>query len=76
MPLVVPGLQSKDGNDQTSKWMNELMGKKIGDQSNETDLPEKHRVIEQGDMTTQDHVPERLNIHVGSDGTVQKVNHG
>ena len=37
MPLVVPGLQSKDGgSDKTSKWMNDLMGKKIGDTSNET----------------------------------------
>lgn len=37
MPLVVPGLTSNSGsNDQTSKWMNELMGKKIGDSSNET----------------------------------------
>jgi hypothetical protein len=37
MPLVVPGLTSNSGdNDQTNKWMNQLMGKKIGDQSNET----------------------------------------
>jgi hypothetical protein len=37
MPLVVPGLTSNSGdNDQTNKWMNELMGKKIGDTSNET----------------------------------------
>lgn len=37
MPLVVPGLTSNSGsNDQTSKWMNELVGKKIGDSSNET----------------------------------------
>ena len=38
MPLVVPGLTlSKDGNDEkTNKWMNELVGKKIGDTSNET----------------------------------------
>ena len=36
MPLVVPGLQSTDGNDKTSKWMNDLVGKKIGETSNET----------------------------------------
>ena len=37
MPLVVPGLQSKDGSDdKTSQWMNELVGKKIGDSHNET----------------------------------------
>ncbi len=36
MPLVVPGLTSKGGNDKTSQWMNDLVGKKIGDNSNET----------------------------------------
>lgn len=36
MPLVVPGITSQGGNDKTSDWMNKLMGKKIGDNSNET----------------------------------------
>lgn len=38
MPLVVPGLtsNSNDSSDLTSQWMNQLMGKKIGDASNET----------------------------------------
>jgi hypothetical protein len=36
MPLVIPGLTSKDGDNKTSKWMNDLVGKKIGDNSNET----------------------------------------
>jgi hypothetical protein len=36
MPLVVPGLQSKGSDDKTNKWMNDLVGKKIGDSSNET----------------------------------------
>ena len=37
MPLVVPGLTSNSGdNDQTNKWMNDLVGKKLGDSSNET----------------------------------------
>ena len=35
MPLVVPGLQSNDGG-KTEEWMNKLVGKKIGDTSNET----------------------------------------
>ena len=39
MPLVIPGLQSKDGDDKTNKWMNDLLGKKIGDASNETVCP-------------------------------------
>jgi hypothetical protein len=34
MPLVVPGIQSKDGNSK-DEWMNKLMGKKIGDQHDE-----------------------------------------
>lgn len=36
MPLVVPGLTSNSGDDKTSGWMNQLMGKKLGDSSNET----------------------------------------
>jgi len=37
MPLVVPGLTNNSGeNDKTNNWMNQLMGKKIGDSSNET----------------------------------------
>ncbi|KAF2214770.1 hypothetical protein CERZMDRAFT_36283 [Cercospora zeae-maydis SCOH1-5] len=80
MPLVVPGLQSTDG-DKTSEWMNKLVGKKIGDTSNETtfakaDLPEQHRVVKQGDMMTMDHNPNRLNVHTKDDGTVEKVTHG
>jgi hypothetical protein len=35
MPLVVPGLMSND-KDKTSHWQNELMGKKLGDTSDET----------------------------------------
>jgi len=80
MPLVVPGLMSK-GGDKTSDWQNKLLGKKIGDSSDEItfakkDLPEKHRVVKEGDMVTMDHDPDRLNIHVADDGTVNKVTHG
>lgn len=35
MPLVVPGLMSND-KDKTSHWQNQLMGKKLGDASDET----------------------------------------
>ncbi|KAJ4341800.1 hypothetical protein N0V87_001463 [Didymella glomerata] len=78
MPLVVPGIQSKDGKDD---WMSKLMGKSIGDNHNETtfakqDLPKEHRVIQPDAMMTMDHKPDRLNIHVGEDGTVQKVRYG
>lgn len=34
MPLVVPGLQSKDGN-ASGDWMTKLMGKKLGNQHDE-----------------------------------------
>jgi hypothetical protein len=34
MPLVVPGLQSKDGSGGED-WMSKLMGKKLGDQHDE-----------------------------------------
>lgn len=119
MPLVVPGIQSKDGNDD---WSTKLMGKSIGESHNETvrshvsyrhpastpypvpfsrqpyteaawpesvqtfantqqtfakqDLPKEHRVVQPGSMMTMDHKPDRLNIHVGDDGTVQKVRYG
>ncbi|GAB7325216.1 hypothetical protein MBLNU13_g09286t1 [Cladosporium sp. NU13] len=82
MPLVVPGFTSNSGdNEQTNKWMNDLVGKKLGESSNETtfaktDLPKEHRVIKEGDMSTMDHKPNRLNIHTSEDGTVQKVTHG
>ena len=131
MPLVVPGLQSKDGKGED--WTSKLMGKSLGDAHNETvspapplpsqphpplaarcplypfhcscqtclaipqqcptkirdsrvlttgqtfakqDLPKEHRVLEPGSMKTMDFKPDRLNIHVGEDGTVQNVKFG
>lgn len=36
MPLVVPGINSQGGaGDKTSEWMNKLVGKKIGDSSDQ-----------------------------------------
>tara|TARA_R110002003_G_scaffold106_10_gene8775 strand:- start:5832 stop:6035 length:204 start_codon:yes stop_codon:yes gene_type:complete len=35
MPLVVPGLQSKDGKSSGDDWMSKLMGKKLGDTHDE-----------------------------------------
>lgn len=45
MPLVVPGLMSKDGGDKTQKWQSELMGKKLGDSSDNVvcDIPSLHQ---------------------------------
>lgn len=40
------------------------------------DLPEKHRVIQPGQMVTKDFHEDRLNIHVKEDGTVSHVTHG
>ncbi|OCK80338.1 hypothetical protein K432DRAFT_47400 [Lepidopterella palustris CBS 459.81] len=82
MPLVVPGLMSKDGGkDKTSDWQNQLVGKKIGETSDvmtfaKSQLPKEHRVIKEGDLATMDHKPDRLNIHVGEDGTVMNVKYG
>lgn len=64
MPLVVPGLSSKGGEGKTNDWMNKLMGKKIGDSSDEItfakkDLPSEHRIVKEGDMMTADHKPDR-----------------
>jgi hypothetical protein len=33
-------------------------------------------VLKPDSMSTMDHKPERLNIHVGEDGTVQNVRYG
>ncbi|KAJ4343132.1 hypothetical protein N0V95_006747 [Ascochyta clinopodiicola] len=79
MPLVVPGIQSKDGGD--NEWTSKLMGKSLGDNHNETtfakqDLPKEHRVLKPDSMKTMDFKPDRLNIHVGEDGTVQNVSKG
>ncbi|KAL3427839.1 peptidase inhibitor [Phlyctema vagabunda] len=81
MPLVVPGINSQeDGNDKTQEWMNKLVGKKIGETSDQTtfaktDLPKEHRVIQKGTMVTKDFKPERLNVHLADDGTVSHVTH-
>lgn len=104
MPLVVPGIQSKDGNSQDD-WTSKLMGKKLGEQHDEIvcshllypshplelyrvltilaeqtfakqDLPKEHRVLKPDSMSTMDHKPERLNIHVDDDGTVKNVRYG
>ncbi|MCJ1257585.1 hypothetical protein MMC24_005411 [Lignoscripta atroalba] len=77
MPLVVPGINS-GGDDKQSSWMDKLMGKKIGDTTDSTnfarqDLPKEHRVLEPGSMATQDHNKDRMNIHLGDDGTVRHV---
>ncbi|KAK2838251.1 hypothetical protein FQN49_006470 [Arthroderma sp. PD_2] len=78
MPLVVPQVSEND----KAAWAAKLMGKKITDtESNETcfakkDLPEQHRVLKPGDMSTMDFNPERLNVYLGDDGTVRDVKHG
>ncbi|GAD96628.1 conserved hypothetical protein [Paecilomyces variotii No. 5] len=80
MPLVVPGINSSFGD--KTEWVNKLMGKKLTDSTNDAtsfakkDLPQTHRVVKPGDMTTMDHNPDRLNIHVDDDGTVRDVKYG
>jgi len=80
MPLVIPGITNKSAG-SSEDWQNKLMGKKIGDASDEItfakkDLPKEHRVLKEGDMASMDHKPERMNIHVDGDGTVNKITHG
>ncbi|KAI9829129.1 MAG: hypothetical protein M1832_000152 [Thelocarpon impressellum] len=77
MPLVVPGITGSSAADnKTTEWANKLMGKTLGDGgSNETtfarkDLPAKTRVLKPGDVSTMDMQPDRLNVHLGDDGTV------
>lgn len=65
----------------TQAWVDKLMGKTISDSHSNTsfaekDLPKDHRVLGEGDMSTMDHKPDRLNIHTDKDGTVRKVTHG
>jgi len=80
MPLVVPGIQNTDGGN-SEDWQSKLMGKKLGDDNNDftfakSDLPKEHRVIQPGSMSTADFKPDRVNLHVGDDGTVHKVTKG
>nr|POF08109.1 uncharacterized protein c23d3.17 [Quercus suber] len=82
MPLIVPDVTSNEVNKSSeSAWMNELVGKKIGDRSNETtfakaDLPAKHRILEPDMAATCDWVPDRLNVHTAKDGIVTSVKFG
>ncbi|MCJ1383118.1 hypothetical protein MMC11_003036 [Xylographa trunciseda] len=79
MPLVVPGINSSlTGDNQQSQWLSKLAGKKLGDKHDETsfarqDLPKQHRVLEPGSMATQDFNKDRMNVHLGEDGTVKHV---
>ena len=40
------------------------------------DLPQEHRVIPKDGMSTMDFKPDRLNVHLAGDGTVEKVRYG
>jgi hypothetical protein len=41
-----------------------------------TDLPKEHRVLGPDSMSSMDHKPERLNVHVDEQGTVTNVRYG
>ncbi|KAI4152135.1 MAG: hypothetical protein L6R39_001886 [Caloplaca ligustica] len=83
MPLIPPNLNPTiSSTDKQQEWMTKLMGKKITDSSGtpsdelsfaKQDLPKEHRIVEPGAMLTQDHNPERLNVHLAEDGTVRHV---
>ena len=36
MPLIVPGMMGAQGGDDKNSWMNKLVGKKIGESSDNT----------------------------------------
>lgn len=89
MPLIVPGVMptsnsdnNPDQSDPQSEWTSKLMGKTLSEgESSETsfakqDLPKEHRVVGPGEMSSLDHKPERLNIHLAEDGTVRDVKYG
>ncbi|KAL8815885.1 MAG: hypothetical protein Q9223_005024 [Gallowayella weberi] len=82
MPLIVPGLSPASTSADTAQqeWMTKLMGKKITDSGSsnnlafaKTELPKEHRIVEPGAMLSQDHNPDRLNVHLAEDGTVRHV---
>lgn len=66
MPLVVPGINSEGGNNNTQSWMQKLMGKKItesgssdGNNFAKSELPQKHRILGEDSMMTMDFNPDR-----------------
>ncbi|OBU01361.2 hypothetical protein VE01_00018 [Pseudogymnoascus verrucosus] len=80
MPLVAPQI-SGDVVPQTQDWTNRLMGKTIGDENSVTtfamsDLPENTRIIPEGQPAALDFQENRLNVHLGKDGTVRQVTQG
>jgi hypothetical protein len=83
MPLVVPGVTADNVDvDKAQEWLTKLAGKKLTEGPStettfcKTELPEQTRVIEPGTMVTRDYRPERLNVQVTDDGTVEHVYHG
>lgn len=80
MPLIDPVTMSKGGSGQND-WMSKLIGKKLGDTNDQIsfakkDLPENHRVVEEGSMNTMDHKPDRMNVHVDKEGIVKQIKWG
>ncbi|KAL8941777.1 MAG: hypothetical protein Q9211_001668 [Gyalolechia sp. 1 TL-2023] len=86
MPLIIPDLNptstnaASSSNSQQQEWASKLLGKTLTSTAPsdnlsfaKQDLPKDHRIVEPGAMLTQDHRPERLNIHLGEDGTVRHV---
>ncbi|KAH6856942.1 putative PUA RNA binding domain protein [Chaetomium sp. MPI-CAGE-AT-0009] len=80
MPLVVPGVTADNvDGDKAQEWLAKLAGKKLTEGPStettfcKTELPEQTRVIEPGTMVTRDYRPERLNVQVKDDGTVEHV---
>ncbi|KAI9793331.1 MAG: hypothetical protein M1833_000776 [Piccolia ochrophora] len=80
MPLVVPGINSSTGGQQ-GDWESKIVGKKLSESTSDAtsfakkDLPKEHRVVEPDSMLTKDFKADRLNLYLGKDGTVSRVDY-
>ncbi|KAK2755883.1 hypothetical protein FQN54_005679 [Arachnomyces sp. PD_36] len=82
MPLV-PSNMNPAVAGSAEEWSAKLVGKKLTDSSSgdvnafsKTELPQNHRVLPPGQMATMDFKPDRLNVHVNDEGTVERVRFG
>lgn len=56
MPLVVPGINSTMGDNKTAEWQQKLLGKKIGETSDEVVCFEVYKGCNRGDVESHPHL--------------------
>eukprot|EP00179_Madagascaria_erythrocladioides_P018484 CAMPEP_0198341858 /NCGR_PEP_ID=MMETSP1450-20131203/49949_1 /TAXON_ID=753684 ORGANISM="Madagascaria erythrocladiodes, Strain CCMP3234" /NCGR_SAMPLE_ID=MMETSP1450 /ASSEMBLY_ACC=CAM_ASM_001115 /LENGTH=69 /DNA_ID=CAMNT_0044046919 /DNA_START=221 /DNA_END=430 /DNA_ORIENTATION=+ len=64
---------------QYQSWVGKFLKKDAdagADDVKESQLPNNHRVLKPDSMTTMDHQPTRLNVHVDNDGKITDVKFG